>query len=351
VKGCRPISPLFLLTLLLLALITSPYWIVQLPGYSHKDKWLETMAGAGNYHFFAREIYDRTDDVDILVIGDSIMWCGMDTDLIEKELSRQIGRKAVVLSFAANWRGEDLLYLQTKEILAHRRVKMLMINMPVFSEREVPHAAAAYWWVMGEHDLSGIDYKSWLSLYAVSVWGMPRHFLSFLRPNEMLQERHQIRSNTKTGALKEEIGFKSVFRRPEKSYSFDISPESVILSPVTEKNYHFTNRLPNRFQSFFLNRIFALAERHDVHVVVSSVPRYSQTRNELAEEITDYAKIYPGFIETATVQPIRIFGRMGREEERRYFYDEHMNISGAEIYTQAMMPTILSLYAKKSETR
>ena len=343
-------APLLWISLGLAIFLLSPFWIVAVPGYSPKDKWLATMQGAGNYHFFAKEIYDREGDIDLLVLGDSIMWCGTDTDMIESEFSRKLGRKAVVLSFAANWRGEDLMYLQLKEILAHRRVRMLMLNMPVFSERDDPHQAAAYWWVMGEHAdvLKDADPITLARLYAVSLWGMPRHFLSFLRPNAMLDDTHDIRSNTKTGALKEEHGFGyGEFVKPKRALAFDFTPQSIILSDKTAGGYYFTQRPLNDFQSFFLNRIFALAKEHGVHVVVSSPPRLSQARNGLAEEAIDYAKAFPGFVDTATIAPARIFGNLSDDEIKLYFYDEHMNTTGSETYTRAMLPTILYLYEKK----
>jgi hypothetical protein len=341
------------------ALLFSPLLIVSLPGYSPRDKWLETKPGAGNYHFYAREIYEKTDDIDILVMGGSIMWCGMDTDLIQKELSKHLGRKAVVLSFASNWRQEELYYLMLKELTAHRRVKMLIFHMPTY-EWEFPHKAAAWWWIVGEHirDLADMDYDTFLRLYAVSLLGTPRHLLSFFRENIMLPEGNDLRVGSKTGALLEKKGFGydkklqtyTPFTKPTRPLSMSFPPEKVIFSRITENNYRSSNKKLSLIQSYFLKKMFELAAKNNIHVVITAVPTYSEAKNDYIMELGNYRKQYSGKIDMASVAPSWLFGSLPENEVKEYFYDQHMNVNGSTLFTRAMLPSIISLYRDR-ETR
>ena len=346
----KPTSTYWLFTILLLALLTSPFWLVNLPNYSPKNKWLETRAAAGNYQFFAKQIYDENGDIDILVLGDSLLWAGLNTDILEAELSKKLGRKATVLHFGANWRGEELIALLLKEMLEHRHVKMVVMDMPTLMTDikgvSEMHPAVVSWWVMGEHipNIMNIDLVSFIKLYAASVLGTPRHLLSLLRENPLVAEDRLIRSNTRTGALVEKTGYQGNYVAIDKFPALNISAEEIVLSEKTSNIYHFTEEKLSVYRAHFLQQFFNNAEAHGCEVMITSMPRYSTSENTYAVEIADYRSIFSGKVTLASIPPSYLFDGMSKEEIRKYFYDEHMNDNGSTLFTYAILPTIFSIY-------
>jgi len=338
---------------LLALFLSAPFWLVNLPGYSPKAKWLETPFAAGNYHFIARQIYDEKGDIDILVLGDSLIWCALDTDIMKEQLGKQLRREATVLSFASNWRQEELPYLLLKETLEHRRVKMVILDLPIDIKTNDPHPAAPYWMMLGEirGDLGGIGFNDWLKIYAVNLIGVPRHILSYLRPNGELSVEKSTWNNSRTGALRQyySMGL-GPLHPPSRIPSLKFKPEQLIYGKHTAGNYEFTGKKLGSYQAYFLAKFFALAAEHDVHVVVTNVPIRPRAADKTTREITDYAKVYPGRIAIASIAPAQLFSGMNDAEIDDYFYNEHMNKNGAELFTRAFMPAITALY-KQTEPR
>src|SRR5271166_3053874 len=57
----------------------------------------------GAFSYVRHEIFDVKDDIDILFAGNSTIWAGIDSPLVEKALSERLGRRARVLTFGSYW--------------------------------------------------------------------------------------------------------------------------------------------------------------------------------------------------------------------------------------------------------
>src|SRR5580693_10710929 len=79
------------------ALIALPAIFSALGLYGRRDAYMEMTIGNGGFPFAAKEALDERSDVDILVLGDSTAWLGVNALVIEEELSRSEGRPANVL--------------------------------------------------------------------------------------------------------------------------------------------------------------------------------------------------------------------------------------------------------------
>jgi len=77
------------------------------------------------YHY--HQIYEEKSEVDMVFLGSSRMWFGIDTPHVQTEFSNFLGRKSVVFTLSWLWDGQDLTYFLLKDLLEHRKVKVVVV--------------------------------------------------------------------------------------------------------------------------------------------------------------------------------------------------------------------------------
>ncbi len=77
------------------------------------------------YHIFI-----EAGKIDVLFLGFSSLWVGLDSKSIEKDLSLNRNSKVVVRTIGMNHPGEDILEILAKDLLARRKVKEAFISQP-----------------------------------------------------------------------------------------------------------------------------------------------------------------------------------------------------------------------------
>src|SRR5580698_10906557 len=82
--------------------------------------------GSGPYPWIENQIFQETNDIDIVFIGSSHILHAVDTPYVQAKLSGKIGRQAVVRTLGWGGAGYDALYFFTRDLLAHRKVRMLV---------------------------------------------------------------------------------------------------------------------------------------------------------------------------------------------------------------------------------
>src|SRR6185503_18812143 len=113
-------------------------------------------------------------------------WVGIDAPLVQRELTRALGRPARVLTFGMNFPGIDLQYVLLRDFLERRKARMVVFSMPTARHiSDSPHVFAYRFMRYGEdvQALEGLSVRNRAALYAGEVLGAPRQFLSLLRPN------------------------------------------------------------------------------------------------------------------------------------------------------------------------
>src|SRR6185369_7920682 len=109
--------------------------------------WSGVPTCEGPFSHIQQGVFEEKGDIDLLFIGSSFLWAGIDTPQVERAQSAQLGRKATVLTLGSNWWGEDLTYFLLRDLLARRRVKMVVFSMPTKTDQQsAPHPGAAYWY-------------------------------------------------------------------------------------------------------------------------------------------------------------------------------------------------------------
>src|SRR5580704_2838252 len=82
--------------------------------------------GLGPYPWIQNQIFEETNAIDIAFMGSSHILCGIDTPYVQQQLSEKTGSNAVVLTIGWGGPGYDGLYLVEKDLLEHRKVKLLV---------------------------------------------------------------------------------------------------------------------------------------------------------------------------------------------------------------------------------
>ena len=80
----------------------------------------------GAFPYLHDQIFEEKGDIDIAFMGSSSTWWAIDTPYVESQLSKALGRKAVVRSLCWNWPGFDSFYFITKDLLQRRKVKVIV---------------------------------------------------------------------------------------------------------------------------------------------------------------------------------------------------------------------------------
>jgi hypothetical protein len=135
---------------------------------------------------FSRVIFEESGDVDIAFVGSSLVPTSIDAPYLSQLLEQRFGRKLTVRVLGFTFAGDDLRYAAIKDLLAHRRVKMLVIvpTLPWGFSLERPHPWAKYWFDVVYHRelLDGLPWALRAAYYGEAILGAPRRLVSSLRP-------------------------------------------------------------------------------------------------------------------------------------------------------------------------
>ncbi len=301
----------------------------------------------GAFSYIGHQIFDDSSDIDILFLGSSVLWSGIDTPHVQYQLSRQLGRPANVITFGSNWRGEELNYILLSEVLQRRKVRMLVITMPLSHQStNLPHPQSFRWLPYGDNEaaLRGLPLRIRLALYGEQVLGAPRHVLGIIRSD--IQEKtdfyHALVSLR--GAYRVEGGYLGAPFVLQKTKPPELSARSMIYSPEAQRFFNFTQQPLSPYQMHFLRLTTELARRSDVPVAILNIPLSRQRREAAVEERMHWSEVFGLEMPIIGVPPATLFRGMTDSEINRCFYDEHMNLNGSDLLTRTLTPAILTVY-------
>lgn len=159
------------LLLLLVTLLIWPLIVSVLP--LNKAKLYQGMPAIyGNYRYIGEQL-EKPEPIDVLLVGASGMWTGIDTQVLKQDLMSVLGREPVIVNASNNWRGEENYLAVAKAFLRARDVKLLILT-ETDSGHTHPHELAKYWWVEGGFGRQGLSNQERQNLQGVSMLGMGR---------------------------------------------------------------------------------------------------------------------------------------------------------------------------------
>jgi hypothetical protein len=349
--------------LLLLVLLLSPVLVGKNLLPPREQSYSVQAWGNGPYPWIRNQIFEETNAIDIAFMGSSHLFNAINTPQVQAELSKKLGRPAVVRTIAWGGAGYDGLYFITQDLLAHRRVRMIVFydEDPGIGFR---NSASVSWfrWADNAAALAGLPLNEQALFYFAAIVGMPRNLLCELRPNlpaplitnkKNYWETIAAAPNpvTQLGALSYGKGFAPTpmtAAAPFEKFIPDngaTPAEVAIWSPETKTNFAFATAKVPDWQVHFARRLGTLFRNHDVQPVMLHLPVLAEARATVLAERTNWTKIFGGDCKLMGIPPVKMFGGLTDGEVRKLFADPvHLNRNGQEYFTRIIAPSLFKIY-------
>jgi hypothetical protein len=319
----------------------------------------------GDYPYLYQQIFQEKEDIDLAFVGSSRVWFGIDAVYVQQKLSEQLGRPAVVRTIAYGWGGYDKLYMVMRDLLQHRRVRMLVFNDEGKSSN-LMDPNAHRWFRFGENgaDVAGFPMRLKADYYFASILGLPRNLLSLARSNlvcEMsaadiaLREKSYFCTNpaTRLGstALLEGYGRSVVF--PEDHLRFEaFSPaasaqpvDAVVYSAATKDKFQFSGPPMLVSQTHFAKKFAALATEKSAQLIMLHVPDIADAGLAAIPEREYWPDTLQTDVTMIGIPPPMFFAGLNHEQIFNLFADPfHLNQNGQKYFTRLITPTLLKIY-------
>jgi hypothetical protein len=354
-----------LFALLLLLLLTLPLLI--------KKDWLpprdEIYAvqgyGIAPLPWIRQQIFQETNVIDIAFVGSSHMLHGIDTPYVQQELSKKLGRPAVVISVCWGGGGFDILYLIVQDLLQHRHAHLLVFCDEDGGKFRNPLIPVLFRYADNAGALDGLPIPDKAMFYLVSVMGMPRNLLMLLRheipaplissqPNAFETFFKAPNPALRLGTVASRCGFNpSLSYEDGFPYFVDfILPHNenaatnfLSYSSANQKDFHFANSTLPAWQVHFARQFATLSQTNSCQLVLLHLPVIDQMRSPVIFE----REFWPQFISSplvlAGVPEATLFAGLTDEEVKKlYFNPVHLNQNGQKYFTACITPGLIKIY-------
>ena len=329
---------------LLTAMLLSPVALRLVGPPGRAEVYKAVPLAAGNYPFLERQIFEERSDLDLVFVCSSLLAAAIDAPTVQRELSHALGREANVVVLGANWQGLDLQYTLLRDLLDHRKARMVVMSMPIpefTSDR--PHVQAFRWLRFGDYPevLSSLPARSKFVLYSEYVLGSPRQWLTLLRPN-LIDPASTISSTF--GTEYQESGYYGAPYVREDREPPPIAPESGIYSAATARQFDFHGRPLGPYQLHFARALAGPIRRSGAWLTLLHVPVADERGMDVVPERMNWPDLIPAPMSIAGVPAGTIFAGKTPEQHYHYFYDQHMNTNGKMLFTRVITPTLVRIY-------
>lgn len=239
-------------------------------------------------NYLSFEIYRNSQPIDLLIVGDSAVWTGIDARVVEDELSKLLQRPATVVLVGGNWQGERESAYLLQDFLQRRKVKMVIFSI-----------------------------------------ASPEGVLPKLVPNQSLSEYMQHRGSlllNASGVVKDES---PLFESGSWIYRWD-----------SKSGYELNGVLNNSKSLRYLKRAFELTRTYNYKIAFLKMPQFCSgeaAKVSLPHELSDLKVPVLGIpIERLYPKPA---------DPNDYFVDcLHANSRGAKYFSKAISPLLARLF-------
>jgi hypothetical protein len=247
--------------------------VLRMGGSAGRDRVYDSVPSeAGPFSFVAKQIFYEGSDIDLLILGDSLLWVGVDALHVQRELSRALGREAHVVVIAANWAGTDLRYMLLRDLLEHRKVRMLLLSLPTsvdLSDR--PHVQAFRWLRYGDvpEVMSLLPTRDRAAVFSANVLGAPRQLLALTRPDRST-DADDVSLNLGAKLVRKGYRGAQFFEQPIASPA--LAARQVLYSKDTKDRWRFEGPKLGSYHGAFLRSTGDLIRKHNIVTAVVHVP-------------------------------------------------------------------------------
>lgn len=319
--------------------------------------------GIGGFPWIQQQVFGHTGDIDMALVGSSHMWTSVSTPYVQAELSKQLGRRAEVVTLGWNWSGYDALYSVTSNLLEHRKVHTLVIYAEDMKRQDMPHPLSYRMVQVGGivGGLGGMPWRAAAETYAGAVLGLPRHMLSFVRRDRLESPSDWWRCayllSLKARDLTEQDGaLRARTEMPEPS-SVEAGADRALRQPTVDDVRIYSETGPDRvrysgpemgpYHSYFAHKLARLCAEHGTQIVVLHIPISGQENEDAITECQPWSEILGHPVDVVGIPGAKLFGGIPPGEVHRYFYEkDHLNGKGQDLFTPLITPSLLKLYAR-----
>jgi len=337
-------SQLFGLILMIMAILSGPWILDALPLYNRSDFYLATDQHLGSYPCFPwwhQQIYQEKSDLDVALIGSSYLWLGLKTPTLKNIFEEELHRPVNIVTLGYRFQGQDLAYILTKDLLQHRKVKMIVTYMPMVDQvSEYPHTQLYQFMnlYLDRELLSAAGPLQFFSIWGSSILGLPRHVVSFFR------HEHPVPST-----LEPTFGFSPErLSHQTKTHTIALTPpplpaEKLIFDPIKNPDWDFKGPNLNSYQLNVAKKYVQLCRSYGVKLVLLNIPRDREKRSRPIERMNWNEVLGPDlFLVGAPTE--NLFAGLSKEDLNDLYSDSHLNVDGAEIVAKAVAPALLKVY-------
>ncbi len=291
------------------------------------------------------------------------------TPQVQADLSKQIGRPAVVRTIAWGGPGYDVLFLIAQDLLEHRKVRQLVFydedddQGPKNRNGVIP---GLFRFGDNGSSMDGLPFNEKGLYYFASLFGMPLNFLSLTRPNipaELLPNRPgyvdpPIKTIT-TDAPNQlgSVAFRSGFNATPW-LSRDCAPFIPYLPSGTghpqaaicnaskpDKTFVFSNAIIPSYQAHFARLFSELAESYGCKLVMLDLPALDSVRAPFIQERTYWPAVFSTNLTLVGIPNNQIFGGLADDDILKLFSERfHLNQNGQDYFTRLITPALLKIY-------
>jgi hypothetical protein len=325
--------------------------------------------GPGPYPWIQQQLFEETNDMDIVFIGSSRLYNDINTSYVQERLSRQLGRPAVVRTISWGGAGYDGLFFVAKDLLERRRVGMLVIydENPQVGHYRNPQIPALFRYAEDADVLSGLTLSEQAMYYCSAVLGMPKNLLSRCRlnlpfplttmPASCWEQRRGSGNIVKQlGCARAELGFdyNRTDVRPATFVPFQphngVTPADVQVYSGDKKNDFEFGRtpLPN-WQAHFARKLGELTRLHHCRLVMLHLPVLAGASEKNIPERAFWPAVFQTDVPMLGIPAAKLFAGLTDEELHSLFVESlHMNANGMDYFTPLITPSLLQLYESKN---
>jgi hypothetical protein len=307
----------------------------------------------GAFSFVRNEIFDNSEPIDLLFVGSSVTFGGIDAPQVERALSEKIGRPARVMTFGHYFNSLDIVYMQVRDLLERKKVRMIFLSVPRLPYPEGPSPIAYRFMRYNEAPevFGALPIQSRLSIYACSVLRSPRDVLSLIRPN-LGKNPSPFAKNL--GADKADWG---AMRAPLKFVRYAppapfVRIEDLIYSRETADRFLFSGEDIPLHQKIYLEKLVELLRREKVPFAMINIPQNTERLSTKIIERRNWSEEFGAEIPIIGIPPAELFAGLSEKEIDLMYYDDmHFNTNGNEFYTKTILPAVLEVYEQQTANR
>ena len=327
--------------LLLIGILASPVLLSWAGLPSREQTYKGITDEAGRVGVQTRQIFYDSGDSDVVLLGSSLVWKGINPEVLQEKLSAHLGRPAHITVLAMNWQGIDLQYFLLRDYLTRHKTSLVVWNLPAPGSRMFePHIEANYWVRYGEYSdaLRGLPLRMRLALYADMVLGVPRQLVAKLRPNQLSPQEFA------SDSWNNRLGYYGAPYVEDHLPSQTIPTKDVVVSSAEGPEIHISGPALDPYELHFAKKIVELLKEHHTDVVFLHVPIDLERNMKKMPELEDWSSVLGVDAPMLGISSAELFQGVSDKRFYHFYIDQHFNENGRELYTESIAPGLLKAY-------